>query len=76
MIRDQIVEVVAGVGLAGVLSIGIWVGVVQEKLDHKADDTDYARLEQKVENNTEDLKEIKADTKLILSELRRRPAAE
>ena len=71
-------EIIAGAGLAGVLAVGTWVGTIDTTLDHKADTSEFSRVEQKLEDQGQDIKrieedvdELKDDQKEILDILRR-----
>jgi hypothetical protein len=71
-------EIIAGAGLAGVLAVGTWVGTISTTLEHKVNASDFARVEQKIEDQgqnisriEEDVDELKQDQKEILDILRR-----
>jgi hypothetical protein len=71
-------EIIAGAGLAGVLAVGTWVGTISTTLEHKVNASDFSRVEQKIEDQgqnisriEEDVDELKQDQKEILDILRR-----
>ena len=54
-------EIIAGVGLAGILAVGTWVGSISTTLDHKADSSDFSRVQQQIEDQGHDIKRIEED---------------
>ena len=71
MMRETFFDFLAGGAATGVLLVGIWAGTMETELEHKVNTDDFARIEEKVDDNAEDLKELKGDVKEILRELRR-----
>tara|TARA_Y100000310_G_C20459156_1_gene704481 strand:+ start:264 stop:503 length:240 start_codon:yes stop_codon:yes gene_type:complete len=63
VIKETVVDATVTIIGLGVVGIGIWVGTVDSDLDHKVDDSDFARVEQQVESLGEDMDEVKDDLK-------------